>query len=259
MNCRKLSDLGPAEYQAVADLLGPDQVLSFYWASGEADLKRGIDNRLVRRCGAGRGVIIGASFGDLTVFSPYGMVVDADVAACAQFAGAVEIHAPLDDQQRYRDLIGQRLIQAREMLVYGMELPGVTGVSADYRRLTPADLDVVAAFYHAYYPETAFDPYMLEMPFVGIFENDALVASAGTLALSEALQAVLIWHFLTAPAARGRGLAKESGRALLRTWGQAGYHSVYLATTSENAPANSIYRQLGFSVLDRRIQFDLRP
>ncbi|MBV5325204.1 MAG: hypothetical protein J0626_08020, partial [Rhodospirillaceae bacterium] len=125
MSFQKLSDLSPAERQAVADLLGPDKVLSFYWASGEADLKRGIDNRLVRRCEAGRGVIIGASFGDLTVFSPYGMVADADVAACAQFAGAVEIHAPIDDQRRYRNQIGQRLIQAREMLVYGLELRGV--------------------------------------------------------------------------------------------------------------------------------------
>ena len=259
MSFQRLSELGLAERKAVAELLAPDKVLSFYWMSGEADLGRGIDNRLVRRCGEGRGVIIGARFGDLAVFSPYGQISNADIVACAQFDGAVEIHAPLEDQQRYRDLIGPRLIQAREMLVYGMELPGVTGASTDYRRLTPADLDVVSTFYRAHDPETAFDPYMLEMPFVGIFEDDALQASAGTLAHSEDVGAALIGHFLTAPAARGRGLAKASGRALLQTLGQAGYRSAYLATTLENAPANSVYRQLGFSVMDRRIQFDLRP
>lgn len=257
MSFQKLSELGSAERKAVADLLAPDKVLSFYWVSGEADLGRGIDNRLVRRCGEGRGVIIGARFGDLAVFSPYGEISDADIVACAQVDGTVEIHAPLDDQQRYRDLIGQRLLQAREMLVYGVELPGVTGALTDYRRLTPADLDVVQAFYRTHYPETAFDTYMLEMPFVGIFENNALVASAGTLARSEEMQAALIGHFLTAPAARGRGLAKASGRALLQTLGQAGYRAAYLATTLENAPANSVYRRLGFSVVDRRLQFDL--
>ncbi|MBK8157536.1 MAG: GNAT family N-acetyltransferase [Rhodospirillaceae bacterium] len=259
MSFQKLSELGSAERKAVVDLLGPDKVLSFYWHSGEADLARGIDNRLVRRCGEGQGVIIGACFGDLAVFSPYGEIADADIVACTQWGGAVEIHAPQGDEERYRNLIGQRLVQAREMLVYGLELSPVTDVRTDYRRLSPADLNVVSAFYRTHYPETAFAPYMLEMPFIGIFENEALVASAGTLARSDEQRTALIGHFLTAPAARGRGLAKASGRALLQTLGQMGYHWAYLTTTLENGPANTVYQQLGFRVVDRRIQFDLKP
>lgn len=259
MTFRRLSELSPAERAAIDTLLRPDPILSFYWATAIEDLARVVDNRLVLLCAGGQGVIIGAVFGKLSVFSPYGTVTDADIAVCATWPGVVEIHAPLVDASRYLTLAQPRLKEVREMLVFGCQLPLADGPTMDHRRLGPTDSDIVAAFYRTHYAETAFDPYMLFMPFVGAFEGGQLIACAGTLVQSMREKAALIGHFATALSARNKGFAKGLGRALVQILAGQGFRTVYLATTAENQAAISAYERLGFRVVDRRLQIDLMP
>lgn len=259
MTFRRLSELSLGERAKIDTLLRPDPVLSFYWATAIEDLARGIDNRLARICASGQGIIIGAAFGELGVFSPYGIVEDADIAACAAWPGTVEIHAPLAEASRYLAQAQPRLKEAREMLVFGCQLPIADGPAIDHRHLGPADADIVAAFYRTHYAETAFDPYMLFMPFVGSFADGQLVACAGTLVQSAREKAALIGHFATAPSARNKGLATSLGRALLGQLSAQGFRTVYLATTVENQAAINVYERLGFSIVDRRLQIDLMP
>jgi ribosomal protein S18 acetylase RimI-like enzyme len=259
MTFRRLPELTPAQCAAIDTLLRPDPVLSFYWATAVEDLARGIDNRLALLCASGQGVIIGAVFGELSVFSPYGTVADADIAACTDWPGAVEIHAPLKETSRYLALAQPRLKEAREMVVLGCQLPIAAEPRVVHRRLGPADTDIVAAFYRTHYAETVFDPYMLFMPFVGALEDGQLVACAGTLVQSMREKATLIGHFATAPAARNRGFATGLGRGLLKVLAEQGFRTVYLATTVENQAALNVYERLGFHVVDRRLQIDLIP
>nr|WP_298687182.1 GNAT family N-acetyltransferase [uncultured Dongia sp.] len=259
MTFRRLSELGSAECAAIDTLLRPDPVLSFYWATAIEDLERGIDNRLALLCASGQGVIIGAIFGELSVFSPFGIVAGADIAACTDWPGAVEIHAPLAETSRYLALAQPRLREAREMLVLGCPLPILAEPRVDHRCLGLADTDIVAAFYRTHYAETVFDPYMLFMPFVGAFEDGQLVACAGTLVQSMREKSALIGHFATAAAARNRGFATGLGRALLKVLAGQGFRTVYLATTVENQTALNVYERLGFRVADRRLQIDLMP
>lgn len=259
MSFRPLSAVTLEERQSVARLLQPDPVLSFYWATGLEDLERGIDNRLLRACEDGQGVILGAVFGDLTVFSPSGAIADADIAACAGWPGMVEIHAPSDEAMRYQAMARARLIQTRDMLVMGCRLSTDRQPQSSHSILSPEHAELVAAFYRTHYPETVFDPYMLFMPFVGAFEEGHLVACAGTLVQSVALRSALIGHFATAPSARGKGLATGLGRSLLNLLAEQGFSEAYLATTRDNSAAIAVYEKLGFSVVDRRRQLDLRP
>jgi ribosomal protein S18 acetylase RimI-like enzyme len=256
---RRLSELSPTESAEIGRLLQPEPVLSFYWATAIEDLVRGIDNRLALFCASGRGVIIGAVFGELTIFSPYGIVADAEITICTNWPGAVEIHAPLTETPRYLARAQPRLKEAREMLVLGCQLPIADGPVIDHRRLGPADADIVAAFYRTHYAETVFDLYMLFMPFVGAFEDGQLVACAGTLVQSMREKAALIGHFATAAAARNRGFATGLGRALLKVLAGLGFRTVYLATTAENQAALNVYDRLGFRVVGRRLQIDLMP
>lgn len=259
MSLRPLSALSAKECDVVTALLQPDPVLSFYWDTAIEDLAREIDNRLIGLCSGGEGVIIGAAFGDLTVFSPSGRIADADISLCVTWPGAVEIHAPRDEVERYRRLAAARLLRAREMLVMGRVTANFPDRALNCRVLGPDDAERVAAFYGAHYPETVFASYMLDMVFVGAFAGEALVACAGTIAESARLRVVLIGHFATAPAARNEGLATSLGKVLLGELRRRGFETAYLATTTDNPAAIRVYRRLGFEIVDRREQLDLIP
>jgi ribosomal protein S18 acetylase RimI-like enzyme len=259
MSFRRLSELTSEECDAIAILLRPDPILTFYWATAREDLARGIDNRLVLIGAGGQAAMIGAAFGDLTVFSPFGRVDDADLVACNTWPGAVEIHVPLQEAARYGQYFRQRLLRQREMMLMERDLADGSFVGLDCRVLDVGDADRVAVFYRRHYPETVFDPYMLAMPFVGAFDGDELISCGGTIAQSLGLRAALIGHFATAPAARNRGLARDVGNCLLAVLKKRGIATAYLATTADNKAALRVYDRLGFARVDRCCQIDLRP
>ncbi|MBI2256744.1 MAG: GNAT family N-acetyltransferase [Proteobacteria bacterium] len=239
--------------------MSANPVLSLYWTTGIEDLARGIDNRLVHIAAGDAGIIFGAAFGDLTVFSFCGALEDADIAHCIAVPGAVELHVPEAEAARYAAIAGGRWRQSREMLL--MASPAMThnDASGDCRDLTIEGVSEVAAFYRRHYPETVFDDYMLSMPFVGAFAGGRLVACAGTIAMAERLHSALIGHFVTAPDFRGKGYAVRLGCLLLDRLARRGFGRAYLATTSENGGAIRAYEKLGFVPIDKLIQIDLMP
>ncbi|MDY0874027.1 GNAT family N-acetyltransferase [Dongia rigui] len=259
MSLRPLSRLSPAEREVVGKMLKGDPVLSLYWAAGMEDLARGIDNRLVHLAQEEGGIILGATFGDLSVFSFCGRLADADIAHCIALPGAVELHAPEADTVRYATIAGRRLKQSRGMLLMASPTTHLDEFPVDCLDLHAAHARDVAAFYRSHYPETVFDDYMLSMPFVGGFASDQLVACAGTIAVSRELRSALVGHFATAPDFRGQGFAARLGGLLLDRLGRHGFDLAYLATTTENAAAIRTYEKLGFVPIERLVQLDLMP
>lgn len=254
---RPLSRLSQVEQSAAARLLGNNPVLSLYWETGIEDLARGIDNRLVHVAKDAAGIIFGATFGDLNVFSFCGALEDADIAHCAAMPGAVELHVPEADAARYLTIAGKRVKQSRGMLLMASPTTQLPETPVDCRDLHVAHARDVAAFYRSHYPDTVFDDYMLSMPFVGAFSDDRLVACAGTIAVATRLRTALVGHFATAPDCRGKGHAGRLGRLLLDRLARRGFETAYLATTTENAAAIRTYQKLGFVPMERLIQIDL--
>lgn len=259
MTFRPLSRLSPAERESGERLLATNPVLALYWATGIEDLAQGIDNRLVHFGGDGAGIILGATFGDLTVFSFCGRLDDADIAHCVAVSGAVELHVPQAEVVRVTALAAQRLKQSRGIVLMVSPTKRIDEAPADCRDLHAAHVRDVAAFYRRHYPETVFDDYMLSMPFVGAFAEDRLIACAGTIAVAPGLNTALIGHFSTAPEFRGKGYAARLGRLLLDRLARRGFETVYLATTEENAAAMRTYEKLGFATTERLVQLDLMP
>jgi GNAT superfamily N-acetyltransferase len=259
MSLRPLSRLSLAEREAVEKMLKGEPVLSLYWAAGLEDLARGIDNRLVHLAQEEAGVILGATFGDLSVFSLIGRLADADIAHCIAFRGAVELHAPEADAARYATITGRRWKQSRGMLLMASPTTHLDEVPVDCLDLHAAHARDVADFYRNHYPETVFDDYMLSMPFVGGFVGDRLVACAGTIAVSRKLRSALVGHFATAQDFRRQGFAARLGGLLLDRLGCHGFDTAYLATTTENMAAIRAYEKLGFVPIERRVQLDLIP
>ena len=85
--------------------------------------------------------------------------------------------------------------------------------------------------------------------FLGAFEDDALVATAGiarpTSRASAAHKAVL-WGVLTAPSHRGRSLARELSTRVIGHAFSSGARRVYLSVYLPNASAVKLYESLGF-------------
>jgi len=259
MSFRPLSRLSPAEREKAEGLLATNPVLALYWATGVEDLAQGIDNRLVRFGADEAGIIFGATFGDLTVFSFSGRLNDADIAHCMALPGAIELHVPEAEAARYTAIAGARLNQARGLMLMVSPTMRLDEAPAGCRDLQAAHIRDVAAFYRSHYPDTVFDAYMLSMPFVGAFADDRLIACAGTIAVATSLRTALIGHFSTAPDFRGKGCARRLGQLLLDRLARRGFETVYLATTSENTAAIRTYEKLGFATTERLVQLDLMP
>jgi ribosomal protein S18 acetylase RimI-like enzyme len=109
------------------------------------------------------------------------------------------------------------------------------------------------------YPETVFSSWMLEQPFVGLYERGLLTATGGTIILNGDLRTCNIGNFLTASTARGRGLAKIVAKHLIVLLQEEGIKIFTLGTTEENIPAWRAYEAIGFRIQETRPQFDLYP
>lgn len=87
--------------------------------------------------------------------------------------------------------------------------------------------------------------------FLGAFDGGSLVATAGiarpTSRASAAHKAVL-WGVLTAPAHRGRSLARELSTRVIEHAFASSARRVYLSVYLPNAPAVRLYESLGFKV-----------
>lgn len=112
--------------------------------------------------------------------------------------------------------------------------------------LSRADVDAVLDLHAADPGQTFWHPTMLAAnPFVGIWDGDRLVASAGTHVASETHGVAAIGAVITRPSHRGQGLAGAVLSTLCRLlWGR--YATIGLNVEVANSPAVALYDGLGF-------------
>lgn len=120
----------------------------------------------------------------------------------------------------------------------------------------PDDAPALAAFFAAHYPATVFSAWMLDQPFVALVEDGHPVAVGGTIV--RAGTRAMIGNFLVDPARRGEGLAGRILHSLLALLRDDGVETALLATNDGNPAACRVYDRAGFTLIERRMQLDLR-
>lgn len=121
----------------------------------------------------------------------------------------------------------------------------VAGAS-DAVPLGPDDLRAVVDLHASDQGSAFFLPIMLrDNPFVGIWEDGQLVASAGTHVASRRYGVAAVGAVITRPSHRGRGLASLAISALCQSLADE-YETIGLNVETANEPALRIYHRLGF-------------
>jgi RimJ/RimL family protein N-acetyltransferase len=113
-------------------------------------------------------------------------------------------------------------------------------------RLGPDDLAAIEDLYQSDPGKAFFMPSMLENhPFVGVWEEDRLVAAAGTHVASETYGVAAVGAVITRPSHRGRGLGKAVVASLCHRL-VPDFETIGLNVEAFNPPALTVYDQLGF-------------
>lgn len=112
--------------------------------------------------------------------------------------------------------------------------------------LTEEDLSALKALHASMGGEGFFLPAMLHgMPFMGIWEDDRLVASAGCHVVSVRHRVAAVGAVVTASDRRGQGLASAVTSALCESLVDE-YEFIGLNVASTNRTAIGLYERLGF-------------
>lgn len=118
--------------------------------------------------------------------------------------------------------------------------------SSEAVALGPADRDAVIDLHSSDEDSAFFLPEMLlRNPFVGLWEDDRLVASAGTHVASLRYGVAAVGAVITRPSHRGRGLGALVMAALCKRLVHE-YETIGLNVETSNEPALRIYHRLGF-------------
>jgi ribosomal protein S18 acetylase RimI-like enzyme len=111
------------------------------------------------------------------------------------------------------------------------------------------DLPEIQALFDADPGAVFFLPHMLDDgAFVGVRDQRALVAAAGTHVLSSVHRVAAIGAVYTAPSARGRGLGRAVTVAVTRHLLER-VDTIGLNVAAANAPARRIYESIGFTAI----------
>ena len=130
----------------------------------------------------------------------------------------------------------------------------------DVEPLASSDLLEVTAFYARAYPETWFQPRMLETGrYVGIRRDGELVCVAGVHVWSPAYAVAALGNVATVPDARGQGLATAACARLCRTLLDDGIDVISLNVRADNAAAIRSYEKLGFAHAADYVEVLLAP
>jgi ribosomal-protein-alanine N-acetyltransferase len=171
--------------------------------------------------------------------------------ACRQ--RPAEIHASAEHLAPLLEAAGPRL-RKQTTLAYCLRRAAGESWPLDpaCRRATASDLDELQRFYAAHYPDTVLSAWMLETPFVGLWQDGGLLSAAGTLVVHRGLGACHVGNFLTHPSARGRGLAGRVAQHLLELLRREGISVFMLGVQTSNLAALRVYERLGFERIDER-------
>lgn len=256
---RPLSAVSPAERDWLAGFIADQPILSLYFEAALEDLAKGLDNRLVLIGNRRQGFILGLAFDTSDVFTVFGALDEVELNAVAARPRRAEICVGAECADAVRAICAGQVENVFGMRIYARETAAGAALDQRARRLTPSDLSATAAFYAAHYPQTVFSTWMLDRPFLALFDANRIIAAAGVLAISRKRRWAIIGNFLTDPAWRKRGLARSVGGALLSLLKAEGIDRVALVTTDENQAAWRVYEGLGFGLAERWVQIDLKP
>jgi RimJ/RimL family protein N-acetyltransferase len=246
------SALTAADRQRLRQTLADRPWFDFYYRCAVGDLAKGLDNRFYHLPPTDAGLVLGIHFDGVDIVSTLGDVSNAVLAELAARPDRAEWHLEPAHVPAALRQTGDRLRRQDAIRYYRCD-PLPDGVwDARCRPITRGDAAEVAAFFAAHYPETILSPWMLDLPFVGVWEGDRLVATAGTLVWHRELAACHIGCFLTDPAERGRGLAKVAAQALFHLLRREGMTVAMLGVFEGNVAAWRAYEALGFACVDRR-------
>jgi len=124
----------------------------------------------------------------------------------------------------------------------------------EVRRLTPDRVDEVLQVYRSY-PGNFFEPSQLATGiYFGSFEDDRLVAVAGTHVFSPRERIGVPGNIVTVTDARGKGHARACTAAVVETLYDRGCDTIVLHVAESNAAAIAAYRALGFMTRGRIVQ-----
>lgn len=119
--------------------------------------------------------------------------------------------------------------------------------AATAARLDQADLDPLSALY-LHSPDTTFTSDQLAHGvFYGVRADGGLVAAGGTHVVAEEYELAAVGNIFVAPTARGRGYGAAITAAIVGELLAGPCREVILNVALENAPAQAIYRRLGFT------------
>jgi GNAT superfamily N-acetyltransferase len=127
-----------------------------------------------------------------------------------------------------------------------LDKPVETGSTSIVTRLGIEDLDAVLELHSSDPDRSFFLPMMLESyPFVGVWEDGRLMASAGTHVASRDYGVAAVGAVITRPSHRGRGLGARVMAALCEQLA-SDYQLIGLNVEVANDPALCPYDRLGF-------------
>ncbi len=164
--------------------------------------------------------------------------VQADIPAGTWVTGPMGMYRAVSATRDCRDVGVHRRMVLDDLVVP----PG----SSDAMPLTEEDVDAAIDLYASDEGGAFFLPAMLATnPFVGIWEQDRLVAAAGTHVASRRYGVAAVGAVITRPSHRGRGLATVVTAALCEQIVDD-YETIGLNVEESNLAALRVYERLGF-------------
>jgi GNAT superfamily N-acetyltransferase len=252
--CRPVADLSRAERARVGALVAGHPVFALYWDSALDAAAAGDRSRSVRL--EPDGAVLGIDFDGLTAYTAVGIVGDAALLSLTADPRPLELHLTPDQADRLRPACGDRLALEDGLRFYARPIAEFPEPDPACRRMGRGELEPLRRFYAAHYPTTVFSAWMLDLPFVAIVEDGRAVATGGVLA--RAGGRAMIGNFLVDPTRRGHGLAGGVLAGLLAALQAEGVTTALLATNDLNPAACRVYERAGFTLIERRVELDLR-
>lgn len=230
---------------------------SLYFQCQLDALKGGSDNRGLYIGRKRQGLILSVEFEGVDIFTTFGCLEADELVLITGSKKFSELHVDEKQAESLLPACGERFLKQDDLLYYRLENADRSSTDAQCRILSCADFDLARSFFQQHYPDTIFSRWMLDLPFVGLFEKEQLVATGGTIIWHQGIQSCNLGNFLTHPHHRGKGLAKRVAKHLIAILSQSGMKTFTLGTNEENLSAQHVYESLGFELVERRKQISL--
>jgi GNAT superfamily N-acetyltransferase len=247
----------PSDLQVVRRVLSSHPLFALYFEAAIDAMEKGEQNRSVLIGKSGQGVALSIDFSVITVRTTVGELTEDELAEAVAVDRPAELHLEPGHLAPAQRFLNRRIMHEKCLRYYRLNAPTGFALDSRCRLLTRSDERIVAAFYRDFYPATIFSPFMLDHPFMGLFDGDQLRSCAGVVVQSSVLGSANLGNFLTDPAWRGRGLAKAVARSLIGERERAEYRTFLLATTDDNIAARRVYQALGFHAFEERPQLTI--